>query len=88
MGAAQASDVVFKILTRNGSDRPAEELAALRERVKQDYVEQADIRYGAARGWVDAIIQPGDTRAVLIKALTLASRPPPRSGFHTGVLQV
>ena len=88
MGAAQASDVVFKILTRNGSDRPAEELAALRERVKQDYVEQADIRYGAARGWVDAIIQPEDTRAVLIKALTLASRPPPRSSFHTGVLQV
>ena len=46
MGASQASDVVFKILTRNAKDRTPEELAALRERVKQDYVEQADIRYG------------------------------------------
>jgi acetyl-CoA carboxylase carboxyltransferase component len=88
MGAAQASDVVFKILARNGSERSAEELAALRERVRQDYVEQADIRYGAARGWVDAIIQPEDTRAVLARALALAARPAPKASFHTGVLQV
>ena len=54
MGPAQASDVVFNILTRSsGAERSAAELAALRERIKQDYVEQADIRYGAARGWVN-----------------------------------
>jgi len=88
MGAAQASDVVFKILTRNAKDRAPEELAALRERVKQDYVDQADIRYGAARGWVDAIIQPGETRAVLLRALACATRPAPKASFHTGVLQV
>jgi len=88
MGAAQASDVVFKILARSASERSAEELAALRERVKQDYVEQADIRYGAARGWVDAIIQPEDTRAVLVRVLALAARPAPKASFHTGVLQV
>ena len=89
MGAAQASDVVFNILTRsNATERTPEELAALRERVKQDYVEQADIRYGAARGWVDAIIQPHDTRAVLLAALACATRPPPKASFHTGVLQV
>ena len=88
MGAAQASDVVFKILTRSAKDRSAEDLAALRERVRQDYVEQADIRYGAARGWVDAIIQPHETRAALLTALECASRPAPRAAFHTGVLQV
>ncbi len=88
MGAAQASDVVFKILTRSSGNRLAEELAALRERVKQDYVEQADIRYGAARGWIDAIVQPGATRAVLRRALELANRPGPKANFHTGVLQV
>ncbi len=88
MGAAQASDVVFKILTRSSGSRPAQDLAALRERVKQDYVEQADIRYGAARGWIDAILQPADTRAVLLRALELASRPAPKANFHTGVLQV
>jgi 3-methylcrotonyl-CoA carboxylase beta subunit len=88
MGAAQASDVVFNILTRSAQDRPAEELAALREKVKQDYIEQTDIRYGAARGWVDAIIQPHETRAVLLTALDFATRAPARPGFHTGVLQV
>jgi acetyl-CoA carboxylase carboxyltransferase component len=88
MGAAQAADTVFSILARNAKDRPPEELAALKERVKADYVEQADIRYGAARGWVDAIVQPHDTRAVLMKALEFTARPAPRAGFHTGVLQV
>jgi acetyl-CoA carboxylase carboxyltransferase component len=88
MGAAQASDVVFKILARNAKERTPDELEALRERVKQDYVEQADIRYGAARGWVDSIIQPEDTRAVLLRALAYATRPAPRASFHTGVLQV
>ncbi len=89
MGAAQASDVVFNILTRsNAAERTPAELAALREKIKQDYVEQADIRYGAARGWVDAIIQPHATRAVLLAALACATRPPPKANFHTGVLQV
>jgi acetyl-CoA carboxylase carboxyltransferase component len=89
MGAAQASDVVFNILTRNNaSERTPEELAALRSQVKQNYLEQADIRYGAARGWVDAIIQPHDTRTVLLTALACATRPAPKARFHTGVLQV
>ena len=42
MGAAQASGVVYNILARNAGDRTAEELAALRERVKADYLEQTD----------------------------------------------
>jgi acetyl-CoA carboxylase carboxyltransferase component len=88
MGAAQASDVVFNILAKSGKDRTKEELAALREQVKQGYVEQTDIRYGAARGWVDALIQPHETRAVLLRAFALAGRPVPRANFHTGVLQV
>lgn len=88
MGAAQASDVVYQLLTRGGGDRSAEDLAALREKVKRDYVEQTDIRYGAARGWVDAIIPPHETRDVLLRALACATRPAPKAGFHTGVLQV
>ncbi len=89
MGAAQASDVVYNILARSSAkDRTPEELTALREQIKKNYVEQADIRYGAARGWVDAIIQPHDTRAVLIAALTHATRPAPAARFRTGVLQV
>jgi len=89
MGAAQASDVVFNILAKSGkAERTPEELAALREQVKQGYVEQTDIRYGAARGWVDALIQPHETRGVLLRAFALACRPRPSAAFHTGVLQV
>ena len=89
MGAAQASDVVFNILARSSAqERTPEELARLRDQVRRDYVEQTDIRYGAARGWVDALLQPHDTRATLIRAFALASRAAPKPGFHTGVLQV
>lgn len=88
MGAAQASDVVYAILALGGGDRTPEQLAALREQVKNEYREHADIRYGAARGWVDAIIQPHTTREILMTALACVSRPAPTARFHTGVIQV
>jgi acetyl-CoA carboxylase carboxyltransferase component len=56
--------------------------------VKQSYEEQTDIRYGAARGWVDAIIQPHETRDVLIRLLQYVTRPKSNGVFHTGVIQV
>jgi 3-methylcrotonyl-CoA carboxylase beta subunit len=92
MGAAQASDTVFSILARareRGDKKSTQEdLEELREKVKQNYEEQTDIRYGAARGWVDAIIQPHQTREVLIRLLQYVSRPMPKARFHTGVIQV
>ena len=92
MGAAQASDTVFSILARarERGDKKAthEELEELRAKVKQSYEEQTDIRYGAARGWVDAIIQPHETRDVLIRLLQYVTRPKPKGAFHTGVIQV
>jgi acetyl-CoA carboxylase carboxyltransferase component len=92
MGAAQASDTVFAILARASErgDKKAtdEELEELRRKVKQSYEEQTDIRYGAARGWVDAIIQPHETRDILIRLLEYVSRPMPKAHFHTGVIQV
>jgi 3-methylcrotonyl-CoA carboxylase beta subunit len=91
MGAAQASDTVFSILAKahERGDKKAtpEELEELRAKVKQSYEEQTDMRYGAARGWVDAIIQPHETRDVLIRLLDYVSRPTPKAHFHTGVIQ-
>ena len=91
MGAAQASDTVFSILAKahERGDKKAspEELEELRAKVKQNYEEQTDMRYGAARGWVDAIIQPHETRDVLIRLLDYVSRPMPKTHFHTGVIQ-
>jgi 3-methylcrotonyl-CoA carboxylase beta subunit len=92
MGAAQASDTVFSILARarERGDKKAthEELEELREKVKQSYEEQTDIRYGAARGWVDTIIQAHETRDILVQLLQYVSRPTPKGRFHTGVIQV
>ncbi|MBA3386990.1 MAG: acyl-CoA carboxylase subunit beta [Chthoniobacterales bacterium] len=92
MGAAQASDTVFSVLARarDRGDKKStpEELEELRATVKKSYEEQTDIRYGAARGWVDAIIQPHETRDVLVRLLQYVSRPMPKARFHTGVMQV
>jgi 3-methylcrotonyl-CoA carboxylase beta subunit len=92
MGAEQASGVIFSI-NKNAAERAGrtlegDELEQLREKVKAGYVEQTDIRYGAARGWVDAIIAPHTTRDVLTKTLRLVTRPAAKGRFHTGVMQV
>ncbi len=92
MGAAQASDTVFSVLARaqeRGDKKSTpKELDELRAKVKASYEEQTDIRYGAARGWIDAIIQPHETRDVLTRLLGYVSRPMPKARFHTGVIQV
>src|SRR5947199_53253 len=92
IGAAQAADTVFSILARarERGDKKAshEELDDLRKKVKASYEEQTDIRYGAARGWVDAVIQPHETREALVQLLQYVSRPTPKARFHTGVIQV
>src|ERR1700719_58145 len=83
IGAAQASDTIFSILARakeRGDKKAAPgELEELRAKVKASYEEQTDIRYGAARGWIDAIIQPHETRDVLSLLLQYVSRPMPKA---------
>jgi acetyl-CoA carboxylase carboxyltransferase component len=92
MGAEQAAQTLLSIERRAAerSDRKPvdEELERLRERIAADYERKTDIRYGAARGWVDAIIPPHATRDVLAHVLRLTVRPPPAGGFRAGVYQV
>ncbi|MFL5563115.1 MAG: acyl-CoA carboxylase subunit beta [Gemmatimonadaceae bacterium] len=45
------------------------DLQAQIEEMREDYERQLDARYAAARGFVDAIVYPEDTRAVLSMAL-------------------
>jgi acetyl-CoA carboxylase carboxyltransferase component len=95
MGAAQSSAVIFQIKKRameieakkHGVELDHEELERLRKQVYDDYAERTDIRYGAARGWVDAIIPPHTTREVLITTLGLVTRPAAVSHYKTGVIQ-
>jgi 3-methylcrotonyl-CoA carboxylase beta subunit len=92
MGAEQATATLIQLrqrqAERNGKTLDPAGLDRLRETTVADYRAQTDIRYGAARGWVDAIIAPHATRDILIESLNLVSRPPAKGGFRAGVLQV
>lgn len=60
---------------------PDEELQRKIDAVRADYERQLDARYAAARGFVDALILPEETREVLTLALNTASHNP---GPHLG----
>jgi acetyl-CoA carboxylase carboxyltransferase component len=61
--------------------RTPPELAAAVDEMRADYEHQLDARFAAARGYVDAIIYPEDTREVLAFALRAALQNP---GPHLG----
>jgi 3-methylcrotonyl-CoA carboxylase beta subunit len=46
-----------------------------------------DLRYGAARLWIDKTIDPAETRQAIITALEVASLNPEVPKFSVGVLQ-
>jgi 3-methylcrotonyl-CoA carboxylase beta subunit len=92
MGGDQATstllEVMVKALQRNGQQVDAEDLEQLRIKVKGDYERQMDVRYAAARGWVDKIINPAETRETLIMSLEIATRHAADEPFKLGVFQV
>lgn len=92
MGSSQAAktliDINISALKRAGREPDAEELADLKERTVKSYEEQTGIRYAAARGWVDEIIEPADTRGALITALEISCRHADDEPYRTGVFQV
>jgi len=92
MGGEQAASTLLEItvgaLRRQGHEPDAAELEELRRKVEASYEEQTDIRYGAARLWVDAVLDPVQSRAALLTALEVAVRHDEGRQFKTGVLQV
>jgi len=93
MGADQAADTLFtiqeKAMERKGHALNKEELKQMHQEIKDRYKEQTDIRFGAARGWIDGIIAPHTTRSTLLHLLQLVNRSPLKERlFHTGVIQV
>ena len=61
--------------------RPAKEVEDAVEEMRADYEHQLDARYAAARGFVDAIVYPEETRDVLAMALRTSLHNP---GPHLG----
>jgi 3-methylcrotonyl-CoA carboxylase beta subunit len=80
-------EIKIKQLERNGKKLSDEDKKKLYDEVKATYDEQMDPRYGAARLWIDKIIDPMETRAALITALDAAALNPEVAKFNAGVLQ-
>ena len=89
-GAAAAgtlAEVRAKQMERGGKVLSETEKRALHDEIKAAYDAQADPRYGAARLWIDAIIDPAKTREVLMTALEACALNPDVPRFNPGVLQ-
>jgi 3-methylcrotonyl-CoA carboxylase beta subunit len=92
MGADQAASTLLEVqvsaLRRAGHEPDADEMEELRRKVEASYQEQTDVRYAAARLWVDRVLDPAESRAALLLALEVATRHDEGQPFRTGVLQV
>jgi acetyl-CoA carboxylase carboxyltransferase component len=80
-------EIKIKQLEREGKKLTDADKKQLFESVKKTYEEQTDPRYGAARLWVDRILDPIETRMALVQALEAAVLNPDVPVFRTGVLQ-
>ncbi|MBL9149762.1 MAG: acyl-CoA carboxylase subunit beta [Phycisphaerae bacterium] len=91
MGAAQAASVLLQIdlaaRERKGEKIDEETRKQLLAAITASYSEQQDILYGAARGWLDRMIDPAKTRDELIASLRIAAMVPCNADYRTGVLQ-
>ncbi len=89
-GAAAAGTLVeikIKQLERGGKKLSDQDRKELFDATKATYDHQTDPRYGAARLWIDKIIDPMETRQTLITALEAAALNPEVKEFKVGVLQ-
>jgi acetyl-CoA carboxylase carboxyltransferase component len=85
--ATTLAEVRAKQVERGGKALSAAERKAIFEEIKATYDAQADPRYGAARLWIDAIIDPAETREVLMTALEACALNAEIPKFNPGVLQ-
>jgi 3-methylcrotonyl-CoA carboxylase beta subunit len=80
-------EIKVKQLERSGKKLSEAERKELFDSTRKTYEEQTDPRYGAARLWIDKIIDPADTRQAITQALEAASLNPDVAEFKVGVLQ-
>ena len=91
MGGAAAGSTLLQIdlaaRKRRGEEIDETERAQLLAAITASYDEQESIFYGAARGWIDRMIDPKETREELTEALSIASTFVIKGEYKTGVLQ-
>ena len=86
MGVMEGDSAVMALFSerldalRRARQEPDDELRARMEEVRADYERQLDALYAGARGWVDAVLLPEETRPALELALRTALSSGDRSG--------
>ncbi len=92
MGGTQAAKVLTQIrvssLEKKGEEITEEEEQQIMSEIQDRYEEQTDVRYAAARLWVDEIINPIETRERISEAIACTDCNPQMEPFKTGVIQV
>lgn len=92
MGGVQAAKVLLQIetatLKRKGETLSPEREQELLDNIQKKYDEQTSPYYAAAHLWVDAIIDPLDTRQWISMGIEAANGAPLKKAFNMGVLQV
>jgi acetyl-CoA carboxylase carboxyltransferase component len=91
MGGTQAAKVLTQIqvsaLEKKGKELSDEDKNAVLEEIKERYDRQTDVRYAAARLWVDGIIHPSETRQRISNAILCADHNPVIPELKVGVIQ-
>ncbi len=92
MGGAQAAKVLLQIekarVEGDGQKLSPEGENELYNRIKDRYTEQTSPYYAAARLWVDAIIDPLDTRKWLSMGIEMANNQYNIPVYNPGIIQV
>ena len=92
MGGEQAAKTLLQIqvagMKAKGKEVSADEEQQLLQEIKSSYEKQTSTYYAAARLWVDAVIDPLDTRKLISEGIRAANNNPDIQDFKTGVFQV
>ena len=88
MGGEQAAKTLYDIKISKMANLSNEEKEKIFNEIKSNYDKQSDIKYGAARLWVDDVINPEDTRYVLKRSLSIINNRHSIEKPNYGVFQV
>ena len=80
-------EIKIKQLEREGKKLTDADKKELYNSVRDTYTQQMDPRYGAARLWIDRIIDPLETREAITWALRAGRHNPDVPPFKVGILQ-
>lgn len=91
MGGSQAAKVLLQIqeasMNAKGEQVSAEEEEILLKKIESRYESQITPYYAASRLWVDAIIDPLETRKVISMGIEAANQSPIEKPFNPGIIQ-